>query len=120
MRTTVELIEELEREARSFSQIALVVGFPEGTQFVWCSEGDKAEKIDKLNKLIEEGGEPVGLIGVNIAEDIGSYYLRPLREYKTNETTLTYLRKLQSVVARVLAAQGALLPDLHYAEGWIN
>ena len=120
MRTTFELIEELEREAKSFSQIALVVGFPEHTQFVWCSDGDEPEKLDKLNKLIEAGGEPVGFVGVRIAQDIGSFYLRPLKEYETDETTLAYLKKLQGVTIRALAAKGALLPNLHYAEGWIN
>ena len=120
MRTTSELIGELEREAQSFSQIALVVGFQERAQFLWYSDGDKSEKVDKLNHLIQEGGEPIGLVGVNIAGDIGSFYLRPLQEYETDETTLAYLKKLGSIVARALAAKGALLPNLHYAERWIN
>jgi hypothetical protein len=117
MRTTLELIEELEREAKSFDQIALVVGVQEHTQFVWCSDGDK---VDKLNKLIEQGGEPVGLVGVRSARDVGCFYLRPLKEYEADETTLAYLKKLQTVTGRALAAKGALLPNLRYAEGWIN
>jgi len=84
------------------------------------SDGDKSEKVGRLNRLIQEAENPSGLLA-SISLGISAvFYLRPLQEYETDGTTLAYLNKLQSVVARALAATGAVLPDLQYAEGLTN
>ena len=119
MRTTIELIEELERQAKSFDGIALVMGFPEHTQFVWDSDGHQAEKVAKLNKFIQLGGEPVGFVGVRVREDVGIIYLRPLKQYETDEKTAAYLMKLQAIVGQSLAAKGTSLSALKFTEGWV-
>src|SRR5688572_5457768 len=58
MRTTIELIDELQREAEGTVGCFLVVGFENTTLFVASNEPDA---IEKLNGMIEMGGHPVGL-----------------------------------------------------------
>ena len=58
MRTTAEVIAELETEAERFTHVALAVGFENTTLFIMSGED---RKISKLNQMIEQGGEPIGL-----------------------------------------------------------
>ena len=53
------LIKELSKEGARFTRVALVVGFEESSQFLWS---DDPTNLEKLNTMIQSGGEPVGLI----------------------------------------------------------
>jgi len=59
MRTTIELIDELQRDAELALGCFLVVGFEKTTLFVAANEPDA---LGKLNGMVEMGGRPVGLI----------------------------------------------------------
>src|SRR5262245_58316552 len=94
-RTTKDLIEELRVEGERFqnktadhSAVALVVGSENKPEFVWNSDRNP---LQKLNSLIEKGGEPVGLIGWIVTLDEESsrrklrMYSRALQEYAHEE-----------------------------------
>src|SRR5215468_3806261 len=83
-RTTKDLIDELRAEGERFqkktadhSAVALVVAFENASEFVWNSDRNP---LQKLNSLIEKGGEPVGLIGwIVVFEDDEESSKRALR-----------------------------------------
>ena len=59
MSTTIEIIEELQRDADGAFGCFLVVGFENTTLFVAANE---PEALNKLNGMVETGGQPLGLI----------------------------------------------------------
>lgn len=60
-RTTEELIGRLESERHKFFAVGIAVGFETETKFVF---GSDENKLQRLNQLVEAGGEPVGMIAV--------------------------------------------------------
>lgn len=87
-RTTVDLIEELEGEKSNFTNAALAVGFQSTTIFIFATEADK---LDKLNLAVKAGGEPVGLLGIDMHNGLLSIQQRPLQEYAEEEWVKPYL-----------------------------
>jgi hypothetical protein len=55
--------------------------------------------LEKLNALVEGGGEPVGMIAVTLKDGAGRFCTRPLREYQGEEWAEKYLKQLMSTVA---------------------
>ena len=92
-RTTIDLIEELEAEKDNFTNAALAVGFESTTIFIFATEADK---LDKLNLTVKAGGEPVGLLGVDMHNGLLSIQQRPLQEYAKEEWVRPYLQALTS------------------------
>jgi len=101
-RTTIDLIEELEAEKNSFTNVALAIGFESTTIFIFATEADK---LDKLNRAVEAGGEPVGLLGIDMHNGLLSIHQRPLQEYAEEEWVQTYLYTLASNLREKLKGQ---------------
>ena len=115
-RTAKDLIDELRAEGERFqnktadhSAVALVVAFDRNSEFVWDSERNP---LEKLNSLMEKGGEPVGLIGwiVAFAEEAGSrrrlrIYSRALQEYASEEWVGNFLSALRKTCGEQLAKE---------------
>jgi hypothetical protein len=59
VRTTIDLIHELETEAHRFTNAALAVGFEKTTTFVFA---DDAKRQGKLDEAVRVGGEPAGVL----------------------------------------------------------
>jgi hypothetical protein len=53
MRSTADLIDEVEAEATNFTNAAIVVAFEDTTVYVFATDEDR---LDKLNNAVESGG----------------------------------------------------------------
>jgi hypothetical protein len=73
MRTTIELVAELDQEAANFTGAGLVVVEPDATTFVWAN--DPARR-PKLHDALSRGGEPVGILAFDVRDD-GLLTVRP-------------------------------------------
>jgi hypothetical protein len=62
MRSTPELIAELEEESSKHWYVTMAVAFENSTVFVKANDGDS---LRSLNDAINAGGMPVGLIAVD-------------------------------------------------------
>lgn len=62
MRSTPDLIAELEDEARKHWYVTMVVGFETSTIFVRATDDNR---ITMLNSAIQAGGTPIGLIAAD-------------------------------------------------------
>jgi len=91
MRTTVELILELEHNAEGYEKAALIVGFENTTVFI---EVDNPRRLELLNEAIKQGGEPVGWYRFRA----GDLQLGPLQEYENEDWAHKYLETLFKVV----------------------
>ena len=78
MRSTLDLIRELESEAAKFTALALIVGFEEHSEYVWNADGTAEQKLQKLNEMIGRGGKPVGFVGYVHQQEQGErkFYMR--------------------------------------------
>jgi hypothetical protein len=99
MRTTADLIQELDEEAAKFFACAIAVGFESTTTFVFSHEENR---IERLNDAVAHGGEPVGLIGVVKGEGKVTLCRKPLQEYAGEGWVGDYLDKLLQNVATLL------------------
>ena len=91
MRNTADLVNEMLKEAKTAWLAAIAVGFENDTKFVFSSE---RQPLADLNRLIGQGGSPVGLLrferdGTQVQ---GSY--RPFEEYATQDWAEKYLAGL--------------------------
>jgi hypothetical protein len=92
MRTTKDLIRELQDEADGAAFTALIVGLENTTLFVYANDEDP---LSTLNRMIERGGEPVGLMRfMKTAKGEGEFKLRPLAENADDPDIERFLRKL--------------------------
>jgi hypothetical protein len=91
MRSTVDLIEELEMEAGNFTHVALAVGFEKTRTFIFA---DKPDRLQQLNDAVSAGGEPIGFLGIDFHNRILSVQTRTLEEYETEEWAAKYLSAL--------------------------
>jgi hypothetical protein len=64
MRTTRELIHELEQEATQHSNVLLVVGFEESSIMIGP---DQEDRLKLLNDALEVGGQAIGLIAMEVS-----------------------------------------------------
>jgi hypothetical protein len=65
MRSTPDLIAELEDEAREHWHVVMAIGFETSTVFVRAKDENR---IAMLNSAIQAGGTPVGLIAADKTE----------------------------------------------------
>ena len=96
MRTTKNLIDELNEEASKFFDLYLIVGFESECKVV---SADDSDQLDKLNELVGAGGEPIGFIGFEKEATRGPAALmtvktRPVDEYKGDAQIKAALDKL--------------------------
>ena len=103
-RTTADLVAELHETAEGNDRAALVVGFPDRTEFVWATDPDP---LHALNTHVQNGGGPLGLLtGRN--HDVGATAVRarPLAEYEGAEWVEKYLIELLAAVRRSAVESG--------------
>jgi len=103
MRSTKDLINELQMEAVRLTAVAIAVGFEKKTKFVFAHEPDS---LGELNALVQSGGEPVGLVGYLNVEGEARFYSRPLQEYADEEWVGGYLNSLTDSFLQVLKSAG--------------
>lgn len=91
MRNTSDLVNEMLAEAKKTFLVTIAVGFPNETKFVFSSG---RTPLKDLNKLVQLGGSPIGLLRFEKenAEIQGSY--RPFFEYENEPWTGKYLADL--------------------------
>ena len=88
MRNTADLVNEMLQESKKAWIVAIVVGFPTETKFVFSTN---RKPLEELNQLVKQGGSPIGLLhfekeGITIQ---GAY--RPFEEYVNAEWVAGYL-----------------------------
>jgi len=103
MRTTLDLIGELEQEARNFDLVALAVVLEEVSEFVFNSD---RRKVERLAYLLGEGGQPVGFIGTETRGNTLRIRRRVLDEYKDKLWAAEYLTSVTDLFLTV-ARSGA-------------
>ena len=77
MRTPIELIRELDADAKKFSKVLLLVDV-HGTRILIANED--GNRLPLLEDAIRDGGEPVGMIGIMINGDEWFFEKRVLAE----------------------------------------
>ena len=106
MRTTKNLIDELERTAQGFNSVLLAVVFPEEsyfTRFVDSNTGTSTEKLDQLNDLVQSGGNPLGFIAIDYGA-AREFAVRGwlLQEYEKNNSMREFMSGPGRVVQETL------------------
>jgi hypothetical protein len=104
MRTSTDLILELERERSHFKTVALAVGFENHTEYVFGHETNRAKK---LANLMHKGGEPIGLMGIRIWGNTATVHTRLLEEYEGETWAKEYLESLASTFKEIAEKLGA-------------
>ncbi len=112
MRTTVDLVSELEAEREKFFAVALAVDFENSTTFVF---GDEDDKLHKLNTAIEQGGEPIGLLGIVQIPGSCTIYSRLLQEHSDDQALSLYMDRLCGMFKTLLRLEIA-----QKKPGWVN
>jgi hypothetical protein len=100
MRKTSDLVQEMVKEANNAWLVAIAVGFQRETKFVFSSS---SHPLEDLNRLVKNGGSPVGLLRFD-KENIsvqGSY--RPFEEYENEEWVKKYLAGLMDNTGDIIA-----------------
>ena len=100
MRKTSDLIDELRAEAKTAWLAAIVVGFETSTEFVFSS---RQHPLEELNRLVQNGGFPIGLLRFDRENSSvqGSY--RPFKEYENEEWAKKYLAGLLDNAQEIIA-----------------
>lgn len=111
MRSTADLIQELDKEAKKFWFCSIAVGFEASTIFVSSSQEDR---LQLLSEAVEHGGEPIGMIAVIKAAEKSftdacfeklTLCQKVFAEYAEEEWASKYLGKLVEVFAQSLGRQ---------------
>ncbi|PKL58966.1 MAG: hypothetical protein CVV34_00340 [Methanomicrobiales archaeon HGW-Methanomicrobiales-5] len=99
MRNTSDLVNEMLTEAKNTFLVAIAVGLPNETKFVFSSAKDP---LRDLNNLVKRGGSPIGLLRFEKekAEIQGSYH--PFFEYEKESWAGTYLAGLLNNIQDIL------------------
>jgi len=99
-RTTVDLIDELIEESKYFHFLAIAVGFDRKTKFVeYNPKREPHELLAELDSCVEQGGEPIGLIGLSKLGKKGKMTSKPFIEYADEDWARDYLHTLTIQVA---------------------
>jgi hypothetical protein len=91
MRNTADLVNEMLKEAKTTFLVAIAVGFPDETKFVFSSA---KSPLKDLNTLIQRGGSPVGLLRFEKEKTAIQGSFRPFAEYEKESWAGEYLAGL--------------------------
>lgn len=107
MRETADLVGEMLEEAKAAWLVAIAVGFENDTKFVFSTQN---QPLAALNRLVEKGGHPIGLLRFEKQSSRveGSY--RPFEEYANEEWVLTYLAGLLDNMEYIISLSQQLNP----------
>ncbi len=100
MRKTADLVQEMKKEAKHAWLVAIVVGFPQETKFAFSSS---SHPLEDLNRLVKNGGSPIGLLRFDKENSSvqGSY--RPFEEYENESWVKEYLAGLLEHTGEIIA-----------------
>jgi hypothetical protein len=110
-RSTLDLVHELETEAANCDEIFLVVGFADSHVKLPNSGLTTKEKLQRLNRLVETGGIPLGLIAYDQHPENGRevvrFYSYVLSDHKgeAREQAAKTLEKIKDAVRITLLQQ---------------
>jgi hypothetical protein len=102
-RTTKEVVEELMSESEGSFLTALVVGFDNQIKFVFSNS---EEPLKELNEMVENGGEPVGLICCTRENTILTFSTWPLAEFGNEEGVSDYLNAAIDIMIKIIEYKG--------------
>lgn len=91
MRTTLDLICELHKEAPKFDLLLLAVAGEDSTTLVSAND---QEALSKLNEAIARGGQPIGMLGVNSGDGMVTFSRKVFAGYQGEEWADELLKKL--------------------------
>jgi len=109
MRKTSDLVQEMVDEAKKAWLVAIAVGFQQETKFVFSSG---SHHLEDLNRLVKNGGSPIGLLRFDKENSSvqGSY--RPFEEYANESWVNEYLAGLLENTGEIIAmSQMHSVPD---------
>jgi hypothetical protein len=118
MRTTIDLIHELEAEAQRFTGVALA-GFDKTTTFIFA---DDPKRLGKLNEAVEAGGQPVGMLAFNL-EDGGhrlQLFSRPIAECTEMPMVQNYLNSLTQTLREIIKHKYPGVDGYQVMGEWLN
>ena len=98
------MIVELNWEAEHFTAVAIAVGFPRHTEFVFS--GDNAG-VARLEELIRDGGEPIGFLRILRRGDRLQIKSRPFVDYANETWVEAYLHSLATNLRNLFSGKGA-------------
>ncbi len=95
-RTTRDLIRELCTEAARQDSAALVVAVGNHTDLVYFADPDP---LTRLNRLLQSGGRPVGILGYRTIAGETRWSTRPLQECADEASVPPYLEAVAAEAA---------------------
>jgi hypothetical protein len=98
-RSLSDYMRVLEEEAAQADCAAIVVGYDQGTCFVWSMS--KAPAV-RLEALLETGGKPVAILGARLDGKAFICELNPFPEYQEDAKMIKYLEAVGTTVAEML------------------
>lgn len=98
-RTSSSLIAVLEAESANFDAVCMVIAFADYSQFVLA---DDPERLAKLERALDEGGEAIGLIAMKHDRNTLTIGSRLFREYKNDQSARECLEKLADACGEML------------------
>jgi hypothetical protein len=100
MRKTSDLVQEMVDEAKKAWLVAIAVAFEQETKFVFSSN---SHPLEELNRLVKNGGSPIGLLRFDKENSSvqGSY--RPFDEYANEPWVTGYLAGLLENTGEIIA-----------------
>ena len=107
MRSTQELIAELDEESSKHRYVAIVVAFEIGPVFVKAVD---AHRLQTLNEAVDSGGKPIGLIVADRAQGKLGVTTKIYPENLHQEQWLVYLVGLTDSFRGLLIAGFGVLP----------
>ena len=101
MRNTSDLVHEMREEAKTAWLVAIVVGFENETKFVFSSNN---QPLEELNRLITRGGAPMGLLRFEKENTTIQGAYRPFQEYEHEPWVTDYLKGLLESAEKIIAS----------------
>jgi hypothetical protein len=118
MRQLSDLVDQAiaERKPHDFFSPSIVVGFETDTQFV--PSGKREKMIAELEALVQDGGEPLGLLGMRqtLGDNSVTPYHKIFAEHAGEEWVSKYFDRLLEAIAIQARLMGARVTPARNAE----
>jgi len=108
LRSTPELIVELQVRAAALTLAAIAVVNNDVTQFVFAIDDDP---LGRLNSLVRAGGHPIGIVGARLGPGTIEYHPQPFVEYQHNPQAMAYLQTLRIPFLTLMRTHVDRMPD---------
>jgi hypothetical protein len=108
LRSTPELIVELQVRAAALTLAAIAVVNNDVTQFVFAIDDDP---LGRLNSLVRAGGHPIGIVGARLGPGTIEYHPQPFVEYQHNPQAMAYLQTLRIPFLTLMRTHVDRIPD---------